>query len=596
MRMINDEQAVTVTIETILLFSITVMLLGMVMLSFQSINDQASETVMREQYASIGNDVASKILDMDKEVKASLSQGSIVSIENEINLYSTVANKKYFVELEEGNVIVQTIDSPKVTVKVPFNPDINVVSGSRLYSMASEHAIVYDPNGQIMFKNGGVAATVDNQWPEIVIIYPFSMSTIDGTTEIKVDVWDDIEVAKVEYYIGKSYETYEAFPFTWEWDTTTISDGTYTITALAYDRAGHYSYDTSTYIVDNGLDLEAPTAEIISPANGSSIDFNPPTIKAVVSDNLAIDNSSIKLWLDTVDVTANATITNTTIREYTIEYIPPDSLTEGTTYYVELYAEELFYGSGNEYNKNVTLRWNFTIEAIPNTANPTANINFPLRDDQLVAGEHIRVQYYASDTDSGIDYLVINVTDNQSNVYERRENVSTYPSVIYSVSTSWQFSQVYELGKTYTYNVTVYDRAGNSYNPGQLGPFTLLTGEASHLIVNYNDFNTVDEEVEFYIHSSGLDIDINGLDVTFSQGKLEEIYFGGVLHASPQPNKANPPIAEATFANYRVPTTDTSLKLVFSKVFLAADNPLFITIYFKDGTSKNLDIILNPTP
>ena len=56
------------------------------------------------------------------------------------------------------------------------------------------------------------------------------------------------------------------------------------------------------------------------------------------------------------------------------------------------------------------------------------------------------------------------------------------------------------------------------------------------------------------------------------------------------------PLAEVTFANYRVPTTDTSLKLVFSKVFVAADNPLFITIYFKDGTSKNLDIVLNPTP
>jgi hypothetical protein len=592
MRMINDEQAVTVTIETILLFSITVMLLGMVMLSFQSINIQASETVMRELYTSIGNDIASKILDMDKEVKASLSQGSVVSIENEIDLYSSVANKPYLVELEGGNVIVQTIGSPKVTVKVPFNPDINVVPGSTLYSTSDEHVIVYDPNGQIMFKNGGVAATVDNQWPEVAIVYPFSMSTIDGTTEIKVDVWDDIEVAKVEYYIDGSYETQKAFPFTWEWDTTTISDGTYTITALAYDRVGHYSYDTNTYILDNGLDMEAPTAEIISPANGSSTDFNPPIIKAVVSDNYGIDNSSIELWLDTVNVTANATITNTTIREYTIEYIPPASLPE-STYDVELYAEELFYGSGNPLNQNVTLRWNFTIEPIPNTADPTANINFPLRDDHLVSGEHITVSYDASDTDSGIDYLIINVTDNQSNVYERRENVSTYPTVIYSVSSSWQFSQVYELGKTYTYNVTVYDRAGNSYNPGQLGPFTVLTGEASHLIVNYNDFNTVDKEVEFYIRSSGSDIDIDGIDVTFSQGKLEEIYFGGVLHGSPGAGK---PLAQVTFANYRVPTIDTSLKLVFSKVFLAADNPLFITIYFKDGTSINLDITLNPTP
>ena len=75
MYMIKDEQAVSITIESILLFSITVMLLGMVMLSFQSINEQASDTVMRELYGSIGNDVALKILDLDNEVKASLSQG-----------------------------------------------------------------------------------------------------------------------------------------------------------------------------------------------------------------------------------------------------------------------------------------------------------------------------------------------------------------------------------------------------------------------------------------------------------------------------------------------------------------------------------------
>lgn len=585
MRMINDEQAVTVTIETILLFSITVMLLGMVMLSFQSINIQASETVMRELYTSIGNDIASKILDMDKEVKASLSQGSVVSIENEMDLYSSVANKPYLVELDKGNVIVQTIGSPKVTVKVPFNPDINVVPGSTLYSTSDEHVIVYDPNGQIMFKNGGVAATVDNQWPEVAIVYPFSMSNIDGTTEIKVDVWDDIEVSKVEYYIDGSYETQKAFPFTWEWDTTTISDGTYTITALAYDRAGHYSYDTNTYFVDNGLDLEAPTAEIISPANGSSTDFNPPTIKAVVRDNRAIDNSSIELWLDTVNVTANATITNTTIREYTIEYIPPASLPE-STYDVELYAEELYYGSGEEENKNVTLWWNFTIEAIPNTTNPTANINFPLRDDHLVSGEYIAVSYDASDTDSGIDYLIINVTDNQSNVYERRENVSTYPTVIYSVSSSWQFSQVYELGKTYTYNVTVYDRAGDSYNPGQLGPFKVLTGQAANLVVDHTDTNSGDKIITFTIRSSGPDIDISGMDVSSTVSKkLTKITFGVTDWWSSTSGEATP--YEVTFGSlYRVPTTDTTTTLTFN----SDPGNVQITIRFDDGTTKDVSI------
>lgn len=594
MRMINDEQAVTVTIETIFLFSITVMLLGMVFLSFQSINEQASETVMTELYASIGNDIASKILDIDKEVKASLSQGSVISIENEIDLYPRVANKPYLVELEEGNVIVQTIGSPEVTVKVPFNPDINVVPGSTLYSMDGEHVIVYDTNGQIMFKNSSVAATVDNQWPEAAIVYPFSMSTIDNLTEIKVDVWDDIEVAKVEYYIDGNYEICKSFPFTWEWDTTTISDGTYTITALAYDRAGHNSYDTNTYIVNNGLDLVAPSAEIISPANGSSTDFFQPIIKAVVSDNLAIDNSSIKLWLDTIDVTANATITNTTIREYTIEYIPSTSLSE-STHDVELYAEELFYGSGNPLNQNVTLVWNFTIEQIPNTFNPNAKIKKPLRDDELVAGEHITVTYDATDIDSGIDYMIINVTVNQSNIYEIRENVSIYPLITYSVTCSWEFSQVvYELCKTYTYNVTVYDRAGNSYNPGQIGPFKVLTGQAANLSVDFTDVDVDAKVVEFIVRNNdkNTDIDIKGVYVSFSSsnGKLMKIDFGGINWWSSTSGFASP--AEVTGSPKRIMSANTPVTLTFNKDIDSGSN-LLIIFYFEDGTSKNINLASN---
>lgn len=596
MQMIKNEQAVTVTLEAILLFSITVMLLGMVMLSFQSINEQASETVMKEQYAGIGNDIASKILDMDLEIKASLSEGSEISIENELDLIPTVANKPYMVELEEGNVVVRSIGSPSVTVKVPFNPDVNVVSGSTIQSLASEHHLMYDPNGQIMFKDGGAAATVDDTWPIIYIQYPLDMAELDGTETIRVDTWDDIEVAKVEYYIDEDYATQVgSSPFSWVWDTTTISDGTYTITAFIYDRSGHYSYDTRTYVVDNGLDLIAPTGEIVSPENGSSTDFNPPTIEAIVSDNLGIDNDSIVIELDGVDVTENATITNTSILEYNIVYLPPAKLTEDT-HTVYVYAEESYYGGVAPYTQNVTLNWNFTIEPINDATDPTISINFPLRDEDLVAGEKIRVSYTATDNtaadDSGIDYLLINISVNSTDYYEHEETISVYPVSVSYANGAWEFSELYQLDKEYDYNITVFDRDGNSKTDLK-GTLSVLTGQASSLVISdYTDQDASESVVEFNIKSSGADVDIRGLYVTFSVGKLSEISFGGVVWANP--NDLNPS-ADVLFGSlYRVPTTDTALTLTFTKDLNLVDDPLSITLYFDDGTSKDVEISLNP--
>jgi hypothetical protein len=596
MRVVQDEQAVTVTLESVLLFSITVMLLGMVMLSFQSINEQASETVMREQYASTGNEIATKIMDMDNEIKAGLSQGCVIGIENELDLVPLVANKPYSIKLEEGKIILSSIGTPPVTVEVPFNPTINVVPGSVIYSTAADHALIYDPNGQIMFENGGVAATVDNQWPVVYIQSPSDMTELSDTVTIVVDTWDDVQVTKVEYYIDEDYEiTVCGSTFDWEWDTTDISDGTYIITALVYDRAGHYSYDTRTYIVDNGIDTEPPTAQIIYPDDGSTIDYNPPTIQAIVRDNIAIDNDTIELWLDGVEVTANATITNTSLKQYSIEYTPPDTLSN-TTHTLLLCAAEMFYGKGNPENQNVTLSWSFTIIPITDSNNPTIEISSPLSNYDLTAGEPLSVHYTVSDNeldDSGIDYLVINVSDNQSNIYTHEMPISVYPEVVKGpIQQTCSFDEaVYETNKSYRYNITVYDRAGNSAYTEE-GPFRVPSGATSTLIADEYDLADNATHVEFNIRSSGPDaIAVKGMDVSFSSpAKLKQIYFDGNLKWSSSGGFSS--TAQVTFiSSENVEMSNIPVVLQFKN--LNNGDHLIITIYY-DETSETIELYSNP--
>jgi len=585
MKIINDDRAVTVTIESVLLFSITVLLLGMVMLSFQSINNQASETVMREQYGSIGNDVASKILDLDIEVKASLSQGSVVAIENELNLKPLVANNPYSIELDAGKVIVQSLGGPSVTIEVPFNPSLNIVSGSTIYSTAAEHALMYDPNGQIMFKNGGVDAVVDDQWPIIYFETPEAMANLSGTVTINVFTLDNVEVSKVEYFINENYETTVGAPFDWEWDTMGISDNTYTITAIAYDRAGHYSYDTRNFKVYNGLDLEAPTIEVVSPTDGLSTDFNPPPIEVIVRDNIAIDVNTIQIILDEgtgdeEDITANSTITNTSFTEYNVLYNAPEALSEGS-HSVYIYAEEMYYGVGNTLNQNVSQSWDFTITSFNDDTDPAVGITFPQYADNLVTGDNIRVSYVASDltypTESGIDYIMIDVSNGITN-YTHRENVSYYPNVISSVSPSWTFINKLSYNVTYTYYVTIFDRIGKN-TTATVGPFRVGSSSASSVVTDTPSLSNKKLSFDVYNSDPSLPAYFESMDVTFSEGTLNSIT-GTITW-----NGADP-IAHVEFSpTILVPTTSDTVTIVFSN---AIDSSYTIVINFADGSSKTI--------
>jgi len=75
-----------------------------------------------------------------------------------------------------------------------------------------------------------------------------------------------------------------------------------------------------------GIDNIAPNIQIITPPNGSILANAKPAISGDFSDNLSgIDTSTVKIALDGVDVTSNATITSTGF-----SYTPTANLSDGT--------------------------------------------------------------------------------------------------------------------------------------------------------------------------------------------------------------------------------------------------------------------------
>ncbi|WP_342303925.1 hypothetical protein [Methanolobus sp. ZRKC5] len=145
----SDENAVSVSIGFILTFSITVLMLVMVLSSFYSLMDQAEQTVMRDEFEIHGSDIAVRIASMDTMIGAAENSGSqIGEIRYELSLPSKIAGKTYSLEFVNStkDIVLTSDDRDETIVKVPYYADNAVVYSTTLYSQKNEYVMTYEPD------------------------------------------------------------------------------------------------------------------------------------------------------------------------------------------------------------------------------------------------------------------------------------------------------------------------------------------------------------------------------------------------------------------------------------------------------------------
>lgn len=91
----------------------------------------------------------------------------------------------------------------------------------------------------------------DTTPPTTVITSPTS-GVVSGTINIAATASDDSGVSKVEFTTGGNVTVDTSSPYNTSWDTKTVSDGTYIVTAKAYDTAGNVGTASVTVTVVNG--------------------------------------------------------------------------------------------------------------------------------------------------------------------------------------------------------------------------------------------------------------------------------------------------------------------------------------------------------
>src|SRR5207248_11477488 len=102
---------------------------------------------------------------------------------------------------------------------------------------------------------------------------PSDLSTVSGIVAVTANASDNVGVTRVELRANTTLVgTKTTAPYQFNWDSTTIADGSVTLTASAFDAAGNTATATITVTQRNTpSDTTPPTVSITSPVAGSTV-------------------------------------------------------------------------------------------------------------------------------------------------------------------------------------------------------------------------------------------------------------------------------------------------------------------------------------
>jgi hypothetical protein len=237
--------------------------------------------------------------------------------------------------------------------------------------------------------------TVDSLPPVVSNPQPIPLSTITDTTPTISASFEDpsgVDVSSVVIYVDAIDVTASAvvtpggFAYA---PISPLSDGVHTVDVELGDNSVPQNTveEQWTFTVDSTmLDVTPPEITSLQPADLSILNDDTPTISASFSDDSGIDEGSVMISVDALDVSSLAAIT-----QAGVSYVPIAPLAEGShTVYLEV--------EDGSTNRNVaTESWEFTVDTTPPAISDT------LPADQAIIGDPRPMIAAVYADDSGID-------------------------------------------------------------------------------------------------------------------------------------------------------------------------------------------------
>ncbi len=151
----------------------------------------------------------------------------------------------------------------------------------------------------------------DTTAPSVAISSPSNGNTVSGTVTVQAAASDNVGVASVSFKVDGNQQAVDTTsPYSFSWNTTTVANGSHTLTATATDAAGNSASSSVSVTVNNSAaDTTAPTVVITSPADGSTAG-NIVTVTVNAADNVGVVR--VELFVDGQWNTASTTAPFTT--------------------------------------------------------------------------------------------------------------------------------------------------------------------------------------------------------------------------------------------------------------------------------------------
>ena len=133
----------------------------------------------------------------------------------------------------------------------------------------------------------------DTTPPTVSMTAPANGSTVSGNVTVSANASDDKAVSKVEFYrdTGTLISTDPTYPYSITWDSTSVTNGTHTLYAKAYDTSNNSSTSASVSVTVSNApsDTTPPTVSITSPPNGFAAKRKSVVvIAATATDNVGV--------------------------------------------------------------------------------------------------------------------------------------------------------------------------------------------------------------------------------------------------------------------------------------------------------------------
>jgi hypothetical protein len=166
--------------------------------------------------------------------------------------------------------------------------------------------------------------------PQVAITAP-AAGTVNDTVAVTATASDNTGVVKVDFLVNGTLAVADATaPYGFSWNTTAVSNGSCTLTAIAYDAAGNSATNSRTVTVQNGNPDQAPAVASVTVPSGAV--SGSVTMSAVASDDKGIVSVAFYVGTNLAGTATSApysVLFNTTLLadgQYTVRAVATDTI------------------------------------------------------------------------------------------------------------------------------------------------------------------------------------------------------------------------------------------------------------------------------